>query len=162
MQANYVIYNEEYLLIKDAIYRLKQGAKAKVVFVADSEGHCIASMGDIDDVNLNSISSLIAGSVAAINSIAQMLKIDNFHSILNESGQENLYISFINAQTILVVVFDQGSNLGLVRFRVREAREELEMIFRKIVEKIHSSEQDSGMSPFDGVTDEDIDRIFGD
>ena len=87
MQENFIIYNEEYILIKDILQKLKINTSAKVVFITDSEGHCIASSGEMDDVNLNSISSLIAGSVAAINSIAQMLKIENFTAILNESSQ---------------------------------------------------------------------------
>ena len=116
----------------------------------------------MDDVNLNSISSLIAGSVAAINSIAQMLKIENFTAILNESAKESLHISLINDRTMLVVIFDNTSNLGLVRFRVRSALEELVKIFQTINKKLKATDKIPGGSPFEGVSDEDIDRIFGD
>jgi Roadblock/LC7 domain len=91
MQENFIIYNEEYVLIKEVLRKLKGNTSAKAVFITDSEGHCIASSGEMDDVNLNSISSLIAGSVAAINSIAQMLKIENFTAVLNESAKESLH-----------------------------------------------------------------------
>jgi predicted regulator of Ras-like GTPase activity (Roadblock/LC7/MglB family) len=161
MQENFVIYNEEYVQIKDILQRLKSNTKAKAVFITDSEGHCIASTGDMDEMNLNSISSLIAGSVAAINSIAQMLKIENFNAILNESKEESLHISLINERTMLVVIFDNSSNLGLVRFRVRAALDELIKVFITINDKLKTSDAISGKSPFDGVTDEDIDRIFG-
>ena len=161
MQENFIIYNEEYILIKDILQKLKINTTAKVVFITDSEGHCIASSGEMDDVNLNSISSLIAGSVAAINSIAQMLKIDSFSAILNESSRESLHISLINDRTMLVVIFDNSSNLGLVRFRVRTALDELCKVFITINEKLKTSESTPEGSPFEGVTDEDIDRIFG-
>jgi predicted regulator of Ras-like GTPase activity (Roadblock/LC7/MglB family) len=162
MQENFVIYNEEYTLIRDILQRLKTSTKSKIVFITDLEGHCIASTGELDEVNLNSISSLIAGSVAAINSIAQMLRIDRFTAILNESTQESLHISLINDRTLLIVIFDSTSNLGLVRFRVRAALDELEKVFLTIQRKIKSSESSPSVSPFEGVTDEDIDRIFGD
>jgi predicted regulator of Ras-like GTPase activity (Roadblock/LC7/MglB family) len=162
MQENFIIYNEEYVQIRDILQRLKANTKAKIVFITDLEGHCIASTGDMDDVNLNSISSLIAGSVAAINSIAQMLKIDAFNSILNESTQQNLHISLINDRTMLVVIFDNTSNLGLVRFRVRASLEDLAKVFFTINAKLKKGDGPASTSPFEGVTDEDIDRIFGD
>lgn len=162
MQENFIIYNEEYIIIKDILQKLKINTNAKVVFITDSEGHCIASSGEMDDVNLNSISSLIAGSVAAINSIAQMLKIDSFSAILNESSKESLHISLINDRTMLVVIFDNTSNLGLVRFRVRSTLEKLTKVFQTIYKKLKSNDKMSGGSPFEGVSDEDIDRIFGD
>jgi predicted regulator of Ras-like GTPase activity (Roadblock/LC7/MglB family) len=162
MQENFIIYNEEYILIKDVLQKLKLNTGAKVVFITDSEGHCIASSGEMDDVNLNSISSLIAGSVAAINSIAQMLKIDSFSAILNESSKESLHISLINDRTMLVVIFNNTSNLGLVRFRVRSALEQLTKVFQIIYKKLKSTDKMPGGSPFEGVSDEDIDRIFGD
>jgi predicted regulator of Ras-like GTPase activity (Roadblock/LC7/MglB family) len=162
MQENFIIYNEEYVLIKEILRKLKGNTSSKAVFITDSEGHCIASSGEMDDVNLNSISSLIAGSVAAINSIAQMLKIENFSAVLNESSKECLHISLINDRTMLVVIFDNSSNLGLVRFRVRSALEELVKVFQTINKKLKSGSQAAGGSPFEGVSDEDIDRIFGD
>jgi predicted regulator of Ras-like GTPase activity (Roadblock/LC7/MglB family) len=162
MQENFIIYNEEYVLIKEILRKLKGNTNSKAVFITDSEGHCIASSGEMDDVNLNSISSLIAGSVAAINSIAQMLKIENFTAVLNESSKECLHISLINDRTMLVVIFDNSSNLGLVRFRVRSALEELVKVFMTINQKLKSTDKVPGGSPFEGVSDEDIDRIFGD
>ena len=162
MQENFIIYNEEYILIKDVLQKLKINTTAKAVFITDSEGHCIASSGEMDDINLNSISSLIAGSVAAINSIAQMLKIESFSAILNESTQESLHISLINDRTMLVVIFNNTSNLGLVRFRVRSALEQLTKVFQVIYKKLKATDKMPGGSPFEGVSDEDIDRIFGD
>lgn len=162
MQENFIIYNEEYTLIKDVLQKLKINTTAKAVFITDSEGHCIASSGEMDDINLNSISSLIAGSVAAINSIAQMLKIESFSTILNESSKESLHISLINDRTMLVVIFSNTSNLGLVRFRVRSALEQLIKVFQIIYKKLKANDKIPGGSPFEGVSDEDIDRIFGD
>jgi hypothetical protein len=63
---------------------------------------------------------------------------------------------------MLVVIFDNTSNLGLVRFRVRNALEQLTKVFQIIYKKLKSTEKMPGGSPFEGVSDEDIDRIFGD
>ena len=162
MQENFIIYNEEYVLIKDILKSLKNNTRAEIVFITDSEGHCIASTGEMEDSHLNSISSLIAGSMAAVNGIGQMLRIDKFNTILTESMDKNLHISLINERTMLVVIFDNSSNLGIIRFRVKTTTQELEKVFTTINEKLKHRVLEEGGSPFEGVTDEDIDEIFGD
>jgi predicted regulator of Ras-like GTPase activity (Roadblock/LC7/MglB family) len=162
MQENFIIYNEEYVLIKNILKDLKTNTRAEIVFITDSEGHCIASTGEMEDAHLNSISSLIAGSMAAVNGIGQMLKVEKFTTILTESADKNLHISLINDRTMLIVIFDNSSNLGIIRFRVKNAIQELEKVFITINEKLKSSGYEEGSSPFEGVSDEDIDEIFGD
>ena len=162
MEENFVIYNEEFILIKQILEELKQNTKAEIVFISDSEGHCIASTGDMEDSYLNSISSLIAGSIAAVNSIAEMLDIDKFPSVLTESANKSLHVSLINQRTMLIVIFDNSSNLGLVRFRVKTAAQKLSDVFVTINEKLKSNVFKDDDSPFEGVSDEDIDEIFGD
>lgn len=163
MQENFVIYNEEYVLIKRILDELKTNTKADIAFITDSEGHCIASTGEMDDGYLNSISSLVAGGVAAVNGIAQMLGIASFGSILTESPQKSLHVSLINERTMLIVLFGEASNLGLVRFRVRTALRDLSAVFVTIQEKLQKEAwRPAEESPFEGVTDADIDEIFGD
>ena len=162
MEENFVIYNEEFILIKQILEELKQNTKAEIVFISDSEGHCIASTGDMEDSYLNSISSLIAGSIAAVNSIAEMLDIEKFPSVLTESANKSLHVSLINQRTMLIVIFDRTSNLGIIRFRVKNAIKEFEKIFETINEKLKANVFKDEGSPFEGVTDEDIDEIFGD
>lgn len=162
MEENFIIYNEEFILIKQILEELKKNTKAEIVFISDSEGHCIASTGDMEDSYLNSISSLIAGSMAAVNSIAEMLEIEKFPSILTESASKSLHVSMINDRTMLIVIFDNSSNLGLVRFRVKTAAKKLEDVFVTINEKLKSDVFKDEGSPFEGVSDEDIDEIFGD
>ena len=162
MQENFVIYNEEYALIKEILKSLKTNTRSEITFITDSEGHCIASTGEMEDSHLNSISSLIAGSMAAVNGIGQMLNVSKFTTVLTESVDKNLHISLINDRTMLIVIFDNSSNLGIIRFRVKSAIQELEKVFLTINEKLKNSALEESDSPFEGVTDEDIDEIFGD
>jgi predicted regulator of Ras-like GTPase activity (Roadblock/LC7/MglB family) len=162
MQENFIIYNEEYVLIKNILSDLKKDTKSEIVFITDTEGHCIASTGELEDTYLNSISSLIAGSISAVNSIAQMLKIEKFVNVLTESADKSLYVALINDRTMLIIMFDKTANLGLVRFRVKTATKELGDVFVTINEKLKSDVLRGNVSPFEGVSDEDIDEIFGD
>ena len=100
--------------------------------------------------------------MAAVNGIGQMLKVEKFSTILTESEDKNLHISLINERTMLIVIFDNSSNLGIIRFRVKSATQELEKVFVTINEKLKTSAIEESESPFEGVSDEDIDEIFGD
>ena len=162
MKENFVIYNEEYFQIKKVLEELKGSVSADIVFVTDSEGHCIAATDGMDDSYLNSISSLIAGSIAAINSIAPMLEIAKFETVLTESMEKNLYISLINDRMVLIVIFEKTSNLGIVRLKGKHANERLKEVFVTINKKLKDDSFSENHSPFEGVSDEDIDQIFGD
>lgn len=162
MQENFIIYKEEYDLIKEILVSLRSSTMSEIVFITDSEGHCIASTGDMSDTYLNSISSLIAGSIAAVNSIGNMIDVNEFTSLLTESLTKNLYVSSINERTMLAVVFSKDLNLGLIRFRLKGAIKELKDIFVIINEKLESNILKDEDFPFEGVTDKDIDEIFGD
>ena len=65
---------------------------------------------------------------------------------------------------ILVVIFDQSSSLALVRLRVKKASRELQEIFERVEERAHSQATEAARfeSPFSEITDEDIDKLFGD
>ena len=70
----------------------------------------------------------------------------------------NHVISIIGGRVILVVIFDERSSLGLVRLRVKKASDALCTLFREI-EK-HAADSGGDGSPFDEITDDDIDNLF--
>ena len=64
---------------------------------------------------------------------------------------------------ILVVIFDMNSSLALVRLRVKKASRDLQEIFEKVEQRAQTVAGDSSFeSPFSEITDEDIDKLFGD
>jgi len=102
--------------------------------------------------------------VAATDGLAKLIGEKEFSLLFHEGEKDNLHISIVGKRGILVVIFDQNSSLALVRLRVKKAGKELQEIFDQ-VEQRAQKESDSGSrfeSPFSEITDEDIDRLFGD
>ncbi len=148
-----MLFEEEYTLLTEIINRLEKDASAKVVFLVDKNGQQIAAAGDVKSIDATSLASLTAGNVAATDGLAKLI-----------GEKDNLHISIVGKRGILVVIFDQNSSLALVRLRVKKASKELQEIFDQ-VENRAQRESDSGSrfeSPFSEITDEDIDRLFGD
>ncbi len=159
-----VMYEEEFKALQDIIGRLQRDAQAKVVFLVDKNGQQIAAAGDVRSIDATSLASLTAGNVAATDGLAKLIGEKEFSLLFHEGEKDNLHISIVGKRGILVVIFDQNSSLALVRLRVKKASRELQEIFDKVEVRAQSESSGSARfeSPFSEITDEDIDKLFGD
>ncbi len=160
--SDLIMYEEEFLRIDGELRKLSRQANAKVVFLVDKNGQLIASTGDTKDIDTTSLASLTAGNIAATSEIAHLLGEKEFTILFHEGEKDNIHISLIGKRVILVVIFDQGSSLGLVRLRVKKASEALAEIFEDISTKAEKEQTEGGVeeSPFAEISDEDIDNLF--
>jgi predicted regulator of Ras-like GTPase activity (Roadblock/LC7/MglB family) len=158
-----VMFEEEYLQIKEILQRLQVDSNSKIVFLVDKNGQQIAVQGDMRGVDATSLASLTAGNVAATDGLAKLIGEKEFSILFHEGEKDNIHISLVAQRVILVVIFDEKSSLGLVRLRVKKASQELERTFEVLLRK---SEAERGNmahrfdSPFAEITDEDIDSLF--
>ena len=159
MGNNLVMYEEELNQILRICDTLHKDSNAKAVLVIDKNGQAIAQAGEVEQLDVTSLSSLTAGNVAATGGIAQLLSEKEFAGQFHEGERTNVHISIVAQRLILVVLFDERSSLGLVRLRVRKAAVELTSVIETLVKKSESSSQPS---VFAEITDADIDNLFND
>ena len=160
--ADFVLYEEEFRHLEEALRRLRQEANAKAIFLIDKNGQQIASAGEIEQFDTTSLASLTAGNVAATDGLAKLIGEREFSVLFHEGQQDHIHISVVAKRAILVVIFDHRSSLGLVRLRVKRAAVDLEKVFDAMLQKGEKGGQGSGhASPFSEITDEDIDALFG-
>jgi hypothetical protein len=67
-------------------------------------------------------------------------------------------MTIVAARTVLVVIFDNKSSLGLVRLRIKKASDEL----GKLLQSMERNSRREIGSPFAEISDEDIDNLFSD
>jgi predicted regulator of Ras-like GTPase activity (Roadblock/LC7/MglB family) len=158
MTNQLVMYDEELQQINGVCEFLYRDANAKAILVIDKNGQAIASAGEVEQLDVTSLSSLTAGNVAATGGIANLLSEKEFAGQFHEGERTNVHISIVGGRIILLVLFDERSSLGLVRLRVRKASSELTYILQEI-EKAATS---AGATPFPDITDDDIDNLFND
>jgi predicted regulator of Ras-like GTPase activity (Roadblock/LC7/MglB family) len=159
-----VMFEEEFKQLQDIIGRLQKDASAKVVFLVDKNGQQIAAAGDVHSIDATSLASLTAGNVAATDGLAKLIGEKEFSLLFHEGEKDNLHISIVGKRGILVVIFDQSSSLALVRLRVKKTSRELLEIFERVETRAQSESSSTTKfeSPFSEITDEDIDKLFGD
>src|SRR5688500_13932778 len=130
-QTPFIIQEHQFQRMKAVIARLCVECAARVVFLVDRDGQTIAFHGEIGDMDMTSFSSLAAGNVAATSSMAKLIGEDTFPSVVHEGERESIFISVIN-RSLLVVVFDERSTLGLVKIRAKRASFEVAAILDEI------------------------------
>lgn len=158
MTKSMVMFEEHIQQINSVCEVLHRDANGKAVLVIDKNGQSIASAGEVEQLDVTSLSSLTAGNVAATGGIANLLAEKEFAGQFHEGERTNVHISIVSGRIILLVLFDERSSLGLVRLRVRKASAEL----TRILEDLEQVTSASDSSPFDEITDDDIDNLFND
>jgi predicted regulator of Ras-like GTPase activity (Roadblock/LC7/MglB family) len=152
-----VMYEDEVRQIQAVADRLRQDSRARSILVVDKNGQLVAS-SSAEELDTTSLSSLVAGNVAATGGIAKLIEEEEFTGQFHEGKGLSVHMTIVGRRMILVVVFDKNTTHGLVRLRVRKASTEL----AKILEEVSKKAQSPQVNVFAEITDADIDNLFND
>jgi predicted regulator of Ras-like GTPase activity (Roadblock/LC7/MglB family) len=158
LSAQFVMYEDEVRRIQSVADRLQQDSRARSILVIDKNGQLIAAAGS-EELDTTSLSSLVAGNVAATGGIAKLIEEDEFTGQFHEGKGISVNMTIVGRRVILVVLFDKNTTHGLVRLRVKKAGTELESILEDVMKKAQSPQQ---QNVFAEITDADIDNLFND
>lgn len=153
-----VMYAEELTQIQEITDRLQQDSRARTILLVDKNGQLLAASGNASELDTTSLSSLVAGNVAATGGIAKLIEEEEFTGQFHEGKGVSIHMSLVGRRAILVVLFDKNTTHGLVRLRVRKASAELTEIFEQLAAKASQPRE----NVFQEITDEDIDNLFND
>ena len=153
-----VMYEEELQQIQAITDKLQQDSRATTILIVDKNGSLISAAGAGGDLDTTSLSSLVAGNVAATGGIAKLIEEEEFTGQFHEGKDISVHMSIVARRIILVVLFDKNTTHGLVRLRVKKASEELTKVFESLEKKSATPQADV----FAEITDADIDNLFND
>ena len=153
----FIIQEQQYFQIKSVLERVRVECAARAVFLVDRDGQAIAYSGEIGEMDTTSFSSLAAGNVAATTSMAKLIGENVFPCVVHEGEHESIFISVIG-RSLLVVVFDEHSSLGLVKIRAKRASHEIAAVLEEAAR--HSAAMAGANPAFSEITDDDIDSLF--
>lgn len=158
-----ILFAEEEQRLAALLERLCQEAKARAAFLIDRNGRLIAGSGRAADLDTTSLASLAAGGMAATGGMAQLIGERGFTGLVLEGDGSHLYIAIVRDGLILVVHFDRTSSVGLVRFRVKWASDEIGRAFAAMAEQ-SPARADPGPTELQAqlaqITDEDIENLL--
>lgn len=105
--------------INALVNELIRQASVKTALVVTKDGNLLAAGGNTDYLNLTGIAALIAGMFAATREVAHLVGEDQFSILLQQGEKRHIHISLVNDDVMLVAVFDDYRQIGLVRHRAR-------------------------------------------
>ena len=133
---------------------------ARVALLIDREGHLVTRRGDAVQSSLESISALIAGSFAATREMARLLGEEQFTTLFHQGQRDSIQVSLVADRALFAMVFDERTNLGLVRYYAVEATRRLHQIMQEMDERKESSPDAELSSDYTENAAAALDKLF--
>lgn len=100
---------------------LRKDSAGRAILLMDSAGRLLTLVGDAPQFDLTTFVSLMAADFCATRELARLLGEESFHTVYHQGEDTSLYLTQVTEGTLLAVVFDRDTTLGLVRYAVRRA-----------------------------------------
>ncbi len=157
-QEQQVLYEDQIKQIDKALTRIIKESEAKCALLVDKDGHLITRQGFTHTLDTTALAALLAGSFASTKEIARLVGEPEFSVLFHQGKRDHIHISLIGERTILVVIFDDRTTIGMIRLYAKEVGETLKSILESSPESA-KSELELGKE-FSDSADAKLDDIF--
>jgi predicted regulator of Ras-like GTPase activity (Roadblock/LC7/MglB family) len=134
-EDSFIIYEEEIEKIDSILGRMLKGAEAKCALLVDKDGHLITRQGFTHSLDTTALAALLAGSFASTKEIARLVGESEFSVLFHQGKKDHIHMSLVGDRSILAVIFDDRTTIGMVRLYAKEAAVELAKVFISLKEK---------------------------
>jgi predicted regulator of Ras-like GTPase activity (Roadblock/LC7/MglB family) len=134
-QSALVFYKEDIEAIESILDAFLKKSAARCALLVDQDGHAITSRGRTENVDLDTISALVAGSFAATKALAHQFGEEEFTALFHQGRTGNIQLSLVGDRALLTALFDDTTTIGMVRLYASEAAKRLATIFRQRQER---------------------------
>lgn len=162
-EEDLVVYEGQMEKIQRASNRLIKDARAKCVLLVDKDGHLITRQGFTKTLDTTALAALLAGSFASTREIARILGEPEFSVLFHQGKKDHIHITLVGERTILAVIFDDRTTIGMVRLYAKEAAENLERILssaRRPSHQVDKNEKPEENAEFSNSLESRLDDIF--
>ena len=132
---SFILYEEEIATIDATLNKMLKGADAKCALLVDKDGHLITRQGFTHSLDTTALGALLAGSFASTKEIARLVGEPEFSVLFHQGKKDHIHMSIVGERSILVVIFDDRTTIGMVRLYAKEASQELARLFEEIKTK---------------------------
>jgi len=156
-----VFYKEDVQQIDSTLREFLARSKSKAALLVDKDGHLITQEGSTEKADTDTIAALVAGCFAATREMARILGEEEFSALFHQGRKDNLQLSLVGNRTILSVLFDDTTTIGMVRLYAAETARKLASLFRKIGARHGTADQEDIGSGFSEAAASTLENVFG-
>ena len=157
-----IIYEEEITQIEALMSKMLQSAEAKCALLVDKDGHLITRQGFTHSLDTTALAALLAGSFASTKEIARLVGEPEFSVLFHQGKKDHIHMSLIGERSILVVLFDDRTTIGMVRLCAKETTVGLTKIFDQIMQNSQTKAPSAVSNNFASMAQDKLDDIFQD
>lgn len=139
-QDRLTFYKDDIEKIDKLLAEFLRLSGAKCGLLIDKEGHLVTKRGELRTIDIDTISALVAGSFAATKEMARLLGEEEFTAMFHQGERDNIQLSLVGDRTLLTILFDDRTTVGMVRLYANETA-------KKLAEVFTSASQRKGDSP---------------
>jgi len=153
-------YTEDVAVIDQELDGFLELSGATCAMLIDRSGHMVTRRGASMDGSLESVAALAAGSFSATREMARIIGEGEFNTLFHQGTRESIQIAAIGERSLFVIVFDDRSNLGLVRFYAEESAGRLVELFNGISERPAGAQDVQLSEDFSSSASAALDELF--
>jgi predicted regulator of Ras-like GTPase activity (Roadblock/LC7/MglB family) len=116
-----MLTSEDQISIEQRLADFLNKSEAQWSALVDKGGNLFAQSGDTGSLDLSILSALAAGSFAATHELAKRLGEPEFSALYHEGHGQHILMSALHHECLLVTIFGERTNIGLVRFYAQQA-----------------------------------------
>ncbi|MCM8533978.1 MAG: roadblock/LC7 domain-containing protein [Lentisphaeraceae bacterium] len=117
-------------------------SEAQATLLCDRGGSILFSEGEFQEDAIDLICALVAGSFAATKELALALGEDEFSAIFHQGQNNSIFISAIGEEVLLLSIFSENTNAGLVKMYAKTACRKMQGLFAEIGDRSHVEAED--------------------
>ncbi len=143
MEDQSVILGKEDLeAIHRTLSKMLQNTEAKCALLIGLDGKCMAKRGFTKKLDTDGLAVLIAGSFASTHAMAKLLGESDFSVLFHQGARDHIHNILVNDDTILTVIFDNQTTLGMVRLYSKEAAKQIRATLKNARSQKHQGKLD--------------------
>lgn len=155
--ANWSFTHDDFTAITESLTRFLGETKSRCAMLVDRSGQLVTTVGEAPGLDTTAFASLTAADYSANDQLAKLVGETDFSSLFHR-GEKSIYVADIARRLLLVIIFDSGTTVGLVRLRMKDEIEELTLLIDRVFARGQNGAA-SGEHLLKGADDE-IDKLF--
>ncbi len=134
-KAPMILTKVEITQIHKALLQLLKQSEAKCAILVDTDGKCLAKKGFTQSIDTDALAALIAGSFASTRAMAALVGEKDFSVLFHQGQKDHIHNILVDDNTILTVIFDDRTTIGMVRLYAKEGARQLREITERVRKK---------------------------
>jgi predicted regulator of Ras-like GTPase activity (Roadblock/LC7/MglB family) len=119
------LLEEDILGLDDVLREFLGRSDAITGLIIDKGGFLITHQGDSRVFDLTTIAALASGAFMANQTIASLVHEDNFSSVYQQGEKVSMFVTNVDEECLLVVIFKAQSGVGVVKYYATQTRERI-------------------------------------